>query len=85
MKSNTVLLVTNIPTPYRVPLFNELNRQLTKKGLKLKVIFGALGHAQWKWLIDTVDIAFYMRKKDKTQEDDNAAHEEKGLLYIGAL
>ena len=27
-KKNKILLVTNIPNPYRIPLFNELKRQL---------------------------------------------------------
>jgi len=52
MKSDTALLITNIPTPYRVPLFNELSRQLREKGLRLKVVFGALGYPRRKWQID---------------------------------
>lgn len=51
-KENKILLVTNIPTPYRLPLFNELNGQLENKGLKLKVIFGALGYPRRKWELD---------------------------------
>ena len=47
--SNKVLLITNIPTPYRIPLFNELQKQLYEKGLKLKVIFGALSYPRRKW------------------------------------
>jgi glycosyltransferase involved in cell wall biosynthesis len=50
--SNTILLITNIPTPYRIPLFNELHEQLKEKGLKLKVIFGALGYPRRKWNVE---------------------------------
>jgi len=50
--SNKVLLITNIPTPYRIPLFNELHEQLKEKGLKLKVIFGALGYPHRKWNVE---------------------------------
>jgi glycosyltransferase involved in cell wall biosynthesis len=49
---NNIFLITNIPTPYRIPLFNELQKQLYEKGLKLKVIFGALGYPRRKWIID---------------------------------
>lgn len=51
-KKNKVLLITNIPTPYRIPLFNELKGQLERKGLGLKVVFGALGYAYRKWKIN---------------------------------
>jgi len=54
----TVLLVTNIPTPYRIPLFNELDRQLKEKGMRLKVIFGAAGYPRRKWQIDMMDCRF---------------------------
>ncbi len=35
-----VVLVTNIPSPYRIPLFNELTKQLRNIELDLVVIFG---------------------------------------------
>lgn len=50
--SNKILIITNIPTPYRIPLFNELASQLEKRQLKLKVIFGAMGYSRRKWEID---------------------------------
>lgn len=34
-----VLLITNIPTSYRIPLFNGLNAQLARLGIGFKVIF----------------------------------------------
>ena len=51
-KSNKILLVTNIPTPYRIPLFNELNKQLKGRGLKLKIIFGSLAYQRRKWEVN---------------------------------
>lgn len=57
-KSYTVVLVTNIPTPYRIPLFNELADQLDRNGLSLKVVFGALGYERRKWAIDMNDCRF---------------------------
>lgn len=52
------MLITNIPTPYRIPLFNELNNQLKSKGLNLKVIFGALGYERRKWKVDMSECKF---------------------------
>lgn len=57
-KKNKILLVTNIPTPYRIPLFNELKEQLERKGLGLKVVFGALGYARRKWAVDMSQCKF---------------------------
>lgn len=36
-----VLLITNIPNPYRIPLFNKLSGALEQRGHALKVLFGA--------------------------------------------
>lgn len=44
-----VLLITNIPNPYRIPLFNELNYQLNEKNDKLYVAFAGTGYARRKW------------------------------------
>ena len=53
-----VLLITNIPTPYRIPLFNELNAQLAALGIAFKVVFAALGYPRRKWEIDTKQFSF---------------------------
>jgi len=53
-----VLLITNIPNPYRIPLFNELNKQLLKRGIDFKVIFGAKGYPWRKWNIDMSECEF---------------------------
>lgn len=46
------LLVTNIPNPYRLPLFDELSRQLDEQGVRLKVLFGGPGYRRRKWDLD---------------------------------
>jgi glycosyltransferase involved in cell wall biosynthesis len=56
--SNKILLITNIPTPYRIPLFNELHEHLKEKGLKFKVIFGALSYPHRKWNVDLSSCKF---------------------------
>jgi len=46
------LFITNIPTPYRLPLLNAMYDQLTAKGVSFRVIFGALGYERRKWRVD---------------------------------
>ncbi len=53
-----VLLITNIPNPYRIPLFNELDQQLERQGVRLKVLFGALGYRRRKWKLDMSQCRF---------------------------
>lgn len=73
-----VLLVTNIPTPYRIPLFNELHRQMNENGLQLRVVFAEKGYRRRKWKIDLRDCCFdyvilgsgkvsWMGKEEQTQ------------------
>lgn len=44
-----VLLITNAPTPYRIPLFNAMDKMFFKNGFALKVLFCASGYARRKW------------------------------------
>ena len=56
--ARSVLVITNIPTPYRIPLFNELDRQLSAQGYKLKVVFGALGYSRRNWALTLTNCNF---------------------------
>ena len=47
-----LLVVTNIPTPYRVPLFNVLDAALRGAGWAMEVVFGSRGNTRRKWRID---------------------------------
>lgn len=53
-----IVLVTNIPNPYRVPLFNELNRLLTKQGDRLLVVFAAEKYDRRKFELDATGFHF---------------------------
>lgn len=53
-----ILVITNIPTPYRVPLFAELNKQMADQGMQLKVIFAALGYSRRQYKIDLNNCGF---------------------------
>ena len=41
-----ILIITNVPNPYRIALFNEVDAQLRKEGMELLVIFGAEGYVR---------------------------------------
>ena len=53
-----ILIITNIPNPYRIPLFNELNIQLGEKGMQFKVIFAAQTYSRRKFVLDLNDCKF---------------------------
>ncbi|REJ84083.1 MAG: glycosyltransferase family 1 protein [Bacteroidetes bacterium] len=41
MRNGKVILVTNVPSPYRIPLFNLLHEKLRVAGYEFKVLFGS--------------------------------------------
>jgi glycosyltransferase involved in cell wall biosynthesis len=53
-----IVIVTNLPTPYRIPLFNVLDRALSRIGLSLHVIFGAKSEARRKWSVPLEECEF---------------------------
>jgi glycosyltransferase involved in cell wall biosynthesis len=61
MRDSRVLLITNIPTPYRIPLFNEIHRLLRERGSGLFVVFGAKSYSRRRWKIDLANCRFDYR------------------------
>jgi glycosyltransferase involved in cell wall biosynthesis len=53
-----LLVVTNIPTPYRVPLFNALSGALREQGWELHVVFGSRGNPRRRWSVPDADFRF---------------------------
>jgi glycosyltransferase involved in cell wall biosynthesis len=53
-----VLLISNVPQTYRIPLFNEIDTQLRAKGIELKVVFASDGYKRRKSQIDFSEIKF---------------------------
>ena len=47
-----ILHITNIPTPYRVNFFNNLNKVLSSKGIELYVIYCSYSEPNRNWEID---------------------------------
>lgn len=58
MEAKKILIVTNIPNAYRIPLFNEIDKQLHGKGIELKVAFGTRGFRRIKSVVDLNDCQF---------------------------
>jgi glycosyltransferase involved in cell wall biosynthesis len=81
-RMKTIVLITNIPTPYRVPLFNELDAALRNRGRKLHVIFGASTYARRKFTLDPASFQFEHTFLDASviQRGDN---EKTTFLYKG--
>lgn len=52
MQNNTVLLVTNIPNPYRIALFNQVSNCLKEHQLRLLVTFGASTYSRRKYKLN---------------------------------
>lgn len=53
-----LVVVTNLPTPYRVPLFNTLDRQLRAAGWELEVVFGSRFNQRRRWRIAPEEYGF---------------------------
>src|SRR5262245_262578 len=48
----TILVVTNIPTPYRLPLFAAIDDRLRRHGRRLFVLFGSRNPIGRRWDVD---------------------------------
>ena len=48
-----VFIVTPIPSPYRIPLFNKLATECRKRKWSLKVVFLNPGYRRRKWTVDS--------------------------------
>ncbi len=53
-----ILLVTNIPNPYRIALFDELNIMLQKNGYRFHVVFGNSTYSRRKYELPYQAIRF---------------------------
>ncbi len=58
MSIKKVVIVTNVPNPYRIPLFNEIHMQLLQKGIELKVLFGSESYTRRKFRLNLAECSF---------------------------
>lgn len=80
-----VIFITNIPNPYRIPLFNEMSRQFGESDMHLKLVFGAEGYKRRMFQLDKSDIGFdfeILEDKAHSFSDDG---EKTLFLYRGLL
>lgn len=57
-ETKRILLISNVPQTYRIPLFNEIDRQLKARGMELMVVFAADGYKRRKSRIDFSEMKF---------------------------
>ncbi|MBK8414402.1 MAG: hypothetical protein IPL22_07750 [Bacteroidetes bacterium] len=78
-----VLLITNIPNPYRIPLFNEISKHFAAAEIHLKIIFGASGYKRRFFTIDPSEISYdFEILKDEAHTFSEDA-EKSYFLYKG--
>lgn len=82
-----VLLVTNIPNPYRVPLFNILSEKMTRENMHLKVIFSSWSYNRRKFSLDKSELKFdyQVLNSDITQsstDPENTLFHYNGLSKV---
>lgn len=58
MSIKKVVIVTNVPNPYRIPLFNEIHSQLLGHGIELKVLFGSESYSRRKYKLNLAECSF---------------------------
>jgi glycosyltransferase involved in cell wall biosynthesis len=79
-----IIFVTNIPNPYRVPLFNEMSRLFRENGFILKVVFGAESYVRRNFKLDKTTFNFdYHILKDEaitfSEDGEKSYFRYKGL------
>jgi len=80
-----VVLITNIPNPYRVPLFNELSKQLKNENIHLKIIFATKTYKRRLFQLNENDFHFdycYLNNEAITvgNNSENSYFTYKGLF-----
>lgn len=78
-----ILLITNIPTPYRVPLFNVLSDLLQKNKYELKVIFSGKGYARRQFQIREEEFRFGYHYLDGGKYSSGETSERTFFFYRG--
>lgn len=82
---NKTILVTNIPNPYRVPLFNTMHTLFNENDIHLKIVFGADNYKRRLFKLDKNELKFdYHILQDNaytlSKDGENAYFFFKGLL-----
>jgi len=79
------IFITNIPNPYRIPLFNEINKQFSEMQVKLKVVFGSEGYKRRMFHLDLNEIKFDFEILDDKAHTFSEDGEKTLFFYRGLL
>lgn len=80
-----VLLITNVPTPYRVPLFDRMSKAFLEIGWELIVVFGDRTYSRRKYSLDEQTFGFKHLFLNGGQKNDRTNPEATVFLYSGVL
>jgi glycosyltransferase involved in cell wall biosynthesis len=75
-----LLLVSNIPAPYRIPLFNAIHKVLKAQQKQFKVVFATRSYAFRKWNVNEADFEFDYAYLN---ENNNSKKEQTSFSYKG--
>lgn len=81
----TILLVSNIPTPYRLPLFEALSNRLRERGYGLTVVFSARSYSRRQWHVDLAEANFDYRVLDSSGRQLGSTSEQTMFFYKGLM
>lgn len=77
-----VVLITNIPTPYRIPFFRKISELLEQEGHHFEVFFAAAGYAHRKWNVNLENGGFKYRFLESVAIAGNSS-EQTSFSYRG--
>ena len=78
-----VVLITNIPNPYRIPLFNVMSKVFATDNFQLKVIFGSEGYKRRLFTLDKSELKFDYRILNDHAHQLGSDEEKSVFLYKG--
>lgn len=84
VKHKKVVVVTNIPNPYRVPLFNSVYGLLKDKEVSLKIVFAAETYGYRKFQLDPDSFEFDYKVLDSGQIQLSDIR-DVAFLYVGLI
>jgi glycosyltransferase involved in cell wall biosynthesis len=82
-KMKTVVLITNIPTPYRVPLFGAVASMLESQGIRLHVVFCEKTYARRQFQLNPESFPFRYEIIHGGTRTNDSDPEKTQFLYSG--
>lgn len=82
-KNTKVCVITNIPNPYRIPLFNTMNRLMKAENVELLVIFGAASYVRRKFRLNPEEMNFNYAILDSSIKKVGKGGEKYLFTYSG--